>query len=122
MIVKNFMDKKRGSTVHERGGSVPDRVVKALFLLLLVEQVFDLHSTLTAPAHRGEANPVIVWVANHVGIAAAMLFIKSWAVLVIVALSRAWKRSGGLQNKTYALVLAALSMEYALVIANNYIA
>jgi hypothetical protein len=100
---------------------VPDSVVRVLFVSLLIEQVLDLHSTLTAPAHRTEVNPAILWVAGHVGIPVALLFIKSMAVLVIVALSRVWKQSGGHQNRIYALVLLALNFEYCVVVMNNYI-
>lgn len=99
---------------------IPDWLVKAMFLSLLAEQALDLHSTLTAPSHRTEVNPVIVWIASHVGISVAMLFIKSCAALVIVALSKLWRKGGSGHNRIYAITLLALNLEYAVIVINNY--
>lgn len=96
------------------------KVIFAMFLTLLILQGLDMHSTLTAPPHRFETNPVIVWIATHIGLLHAMAIMKLFAILVIAALSRAWKKSDDAYNHLYLPSLAFLNIEYLLVVANNY--
>lgn len=106
---------------HRTGCSVPDAVVRLLFVSLVLAQVLDVHSTLGAPAHRSEVNPAILWIAAHIGTQAALLFIKSFSVLVIALLYRSWRQGGGQHNRLYTLVLLVLNIEYAVVLLNNYL-
>lgn len=96
------------------------KVVFALFITLLLLQGLDMHSTLTAPSHRYETNPVIVWIASYVGLLHAMAVMKLFSILVIAALSRAWKKSDDAYNHLYLPSLAFLNIEYLLVVINNY--
>lgn len=96
-------------------------IVNALFLLQLILQVMDLHSTLTASAGRYEVNEIINWMANHVGFPFAVFIMKLCSALVLVFLYSSWVKSKGSHTIGFIISLSLLCVVYGFIVFNNYL-
>lgn len=60
------------------------RLLAFLCTVLVVLQVFDLHSSLrAAEAGRSETNPLILWLIGHLGFVSAVVTFKAFAAAVV---------------------------------------
>jgi hypothetical protein len=96
-------------------------VIPTLFLFLLIVQIMDVHSTLTAGGDRYETNRVINWISQWIGFAGAVCVIKIGSVSMLGFLYRVWRRSGGSHDREFVLCLSLIAVFYSVVLANNYL-
>lgn len=96
-------------------------LIPALFLFLLVVQIADLHSTLTAGVGHYETNRFINWMSQWIGFVAAVCAIKMCSAVVLSFLYRVWRLSNGSHNREFVLCLSLIAGFYSVVLANNYL-
>jgi len=96
-------------------------VVPALFLLLILIQVLDIHSTLSASAGHYEANKVIHWLSEQVGFTVAVCIVKACSSLVLLFLYRVWRLSNGFHDCEFSISLGLIFIVYGVVVTNNYL-
>ncbi len=95
--------------------------VLALFVLLVLIQILDAHSTLTASAGHYETNRAINWLINRVGFTAAVCITKAWCAFVLLILYRVWRLSNGSHDREFIVSLTLIGVIYGVVVANNYL-
>ena len=92
-----------------------------LFGVLLLVLALDLHSTLIGISVRGESNPVINWLALHIGFVQALVGLKAIAVLTLIFFYRAWNSASRQLDTATAACLSFLILINSLIVANNYL-
>lgn len=97
---------------------VVDLSLRALFLLVALLLVADLHSSFRAVPAQWEVNPLLAAVAEHVGTRTALLCAKVADLAMLAGLYALWRRSKAHVAVTLVLVIAAF--EYAQIVVNNY--
>ena len=95
-------------------------VIPALFMLLVLLQLFDLNSTLPASIDQHETNKLINWLAEQIGFKSALFAIKLFAISIIFFLYKIWKLSENTHNTEFTICLSLISIVYSLVVAINY--
>jgi len=105
-----------------RDASTGDRVVahslRALFVLVAVLLLADLHSSYQAARGQWEMNPFLAALAEHIGTRAALVSAKVVDLAMLAGLYALWMRSKAHVAVTLVLVIAAF--EYAQIVVNNY--
>lgn len=94
--------------------------VLSLFVALAIEQLLDLHSTLTAGSTQHEGNKAVNWVAEWLGFAPTIVAAKVAMLSVIAMLYAVWTRSKGSHDREFLVSLGLVAVTYAAVICNNY--
>jgi hypothetical protein len=94
--------------------------VALLFISLLILQILDAHSTLSAGAERHETNGLIIWLANWVGFAAAVVITKAFSILVLFLLYRLWRLTEGAHDGKFVVILTLLAVIYSIIDGSNY--
>jgi hypothetical protein len=92
----------------------------ALFVSLLLLQGADLHSSLSARGGQFEANRLINSLSLWLSPRAAVIAVKTAAIVLVGLLALLWRRSRGM-DREFALCLLLLVLMYAGVVANNYL-
>lgn len=97
---------------------VVDVSLRALFALVALLLVADLHSTFRAVQSQWEVNPVLAALSEHIGMRAALLCAKVADLAMLAGLYGLWRRSKAHVAVTLVLVISAF--EYAQIVVNNY--
>jgi hypothetical protein len=92
--------------------------LRALFALVALLVIADLHSSLRADPSQWEVNPFLAAFAEQVGMRAALLCAKFADLLMLAGLYAMWRRSKAHVAVTLVLVIAVF--EYAQIVLNNY--
>ena len=108
--------------IFSRNRFIPSRhLVPLLFSVLVLLQILDAHSTLSARAGRCETNMAINWLGSWVGFGTAVLITKAFAVFVLLFLFRIWRLSKGIHDGHFVVILTLLAVIYGVIDANNYL-
>ena len=100
---------------------IVSKSIPYLFVLLVVAQALDLHSTLIGISSRTEQNQLINSLAAHIGFTPALIFFKLAATSVLLFFYRTWLNARGQLDGVTAISLIFLATLNLMVVANNYL-
>lgn len=116
-----YVESALGAELREDQGPGEHMValaLRALFSLVALLVIADLHSSLRAAPSQWEVNPFLAALAEDIGMRAALLFAKAADLLMLAGLYAMWRRSRAHVAVTLVLVIA--TFEYAQIVLNNY--
>lgn len=94
-------------------------LIRCLFVALLILQIADFHSTLTA-VNQSEVNGMLLWFAQWVSPSIALFWIKGLDLILILSMWLVWKGHRGEFDRAWLTCLAVCVLTYFAVVANNY--